>query len=104
MHLRNNIAVLLCTRIYVTCFYISAPEKPRNITLDILTISHKDINVRYVNATLSWIPPEHTNNGGDVLRYILVYRKEPPYDVVKHLEPHKAERIINNVNIINIQI
>ncbi|XP_045188637.2 angiopoietin-1 receptor-like isoform X2 [Mercenaria mercenaria] len=85
---------------------VCAPEKPHNLTLDVLTPSHKDVNVRYVNVTLSWEAPTQTHNGDDVLRYILVYRKEPPYDVAKHLEPHKAEVYLNgsktSVTLVNL--
>ncbi|XP_060592583.1 fibroblast growth factor receptor 3-like, partial [Ruditapes philippinarum] len=74
---------------------VCAPEKPKNLTLEVLTPAHMDLNVKFVNVSLLWEPPDHTHNGNDVLRYILVYRKEPPFDVAKHLEPHKGEVFLN---------
>lgn len=78
---------------------LSAPEKPRNLTLQVLTPDHKNMNVKFINVKLSWQPPVNTRNGSDIIRYILLYRKEPPYDVVNRIEPHNAKIIVNDVGL-----
>lgn len=74
---------------------VCAPEKPKNLTLEVLTPFYENINVPYINVTLSWEPPDYTHGGNDVIGYNLVYRKEPPYNVARHLQPHKAELNLN---------
>lgn len=74
-----------------------APEKPKNLSLEVLTPAYMDLSVRYVNVSLYWDPPDHTHEGNDVLRYVLAYRKEPPYGAAQEISKHRDVLNISSV-------
>ena len=86
--------------------HFSAPEAPGNIKLTILTANPKEYDVDYVNTTISWDPPAHTNHGEEIIQYVVEWRKEPPIQAAHLIVDHHGKLQINAVStmVLNVTV
>ena len=92
--------VHLTNYIVTVAISVLAPESPRNIHTTVLTPNASYPSVANVNLSVTWDLPQHITTPGEIIKYIIEWRKEPPTHAGHLLSPDRGLMQLNTVSFI----
>ena len=93
--------VYLTNYILTVAISVLAPESPGNIHTTVLTPNSSYPSVANVTLSVTWDPPQHITTPGEIIKYIIEWRKEPPTHAGHRLSPDHGLVQLNSVSFIH---